>query len=60
MAGEQYTDDQIVDAIPGAIAECNFRAVIGMIHMLALRDPERARRILDSISASIDLARLLP
>ena len=60
MAGKDtsgYTDDQIAEAIPQAVADHDFRAVIGLVHMLARRDPERARRILAALNLSIDVAR---
>ena len=54
----EYTDDQIAEAIPQAVADHDFRAVIGLICLLAKRDPVRARHILTVLNLSIDVARM--
>lgn len=51
-----YTDDQIADAIPDAIRRHDFPAALSLLNMLALRDPQRTRGMLNAIHAALDLA----
>jgi hypothetical protein len=51
-----YTADQIADAIPHAIRSHDFTAAISLINILAVRDPQRARAMLNAIHAALDLA----
>lgn len=53
----EFTVEQIEAAIPLAIRDQEFTAALGLVRLLALRDPDRARATLTEIHASIELAR---
>jgi hypothetical protein len=48
----QYTIEQIESAITLALRERNFPVAISLVHMLAVRAPDRARLILDTIDVA--------
>lgn len=51
----RYTVAQIEAAIPQAIQEHDFTAVISLMNMLAVRDPQRARALLNGIHAALNI-----
>lgn len=52
-----YTAEQIEAAIPQAIRERRFTVVISLLNMLAAEEPHRARALLNSIHAALELAK---
>jgi hypothetical protein len=53
----EFTVEQIETAILRAIRDHEFTAALGLVRLLALRDPDRARATLTGIHAGIGLAR---
>lgn len=51
----EFTVEQIEAAIPLAIRDHEFTAALGLVRLLALRDPDRARVMLDMIHAGIGI-----
>jgi len=55
MTAADFTADQIVEAITLALRDRNIEAVNGLMHLLAVKDPRRAREVLDTIELGIEL-----
>jgi hypothetical protein len=47
-----WTPDQIMRGIAAALRECDFKAAVSLLHMLAVKDPESARKIHDAVMAA--------
>lgn len=56
----RYSIEQIEAAIPQAIHAQDFTAAVSLVNMLAIRDPSRARTMLNAIHAALDVARAMP
>lgn len=59
MSGSEYTADQIAAAIETALRDREVQVVPSLLKMLAVRDPQRAQAMLDTITMGIDLNRRL-
>lgn len=55
MMNDEWTADQIEEAIPGAIREANWPVLEGLLLMLAARDPLRADRMHRAMQAALEL-----
>lgn len=49
MSAPEFTPDQIEHGIACAVKERNFEVIPGLVKLLAVQDPERARRVLDEL-----------
>lgn len=47
----EFTSDQIMQGISAAIREHDFEAVVSLIKLLALQDPEQAELVYESMRA---------
>jgi hypothetical protein len=52
---DDYTADQIKDAIPEAIRRGDFEAVDGLLRLLAVTDPRAAQNVLDVIRIALEI-----
>lgn len=55
---DNYTSDQLVDAVAAALRARDLPAVVALLRRLAAIDPARAERILDAIQLTDDLSSL--
>jgi hypothetical protein len=53
----EFTDQQILDEIPHALAEGKMETVVSLIHLLALQSPDKAAEILEGIQLGFALRR---
>lgn len=53
----EFTADQIADAISKALREHEVTVIPGLIKLLALKDPTRAQAIYDTIQLGIAISR---
>lgn len=53
----RFTTDEIEAGIAGAIAAGDFEVVPGLIQLLAVRNPERAQTVLDTIELGIEISK---
>lgn len=49
MSMPDYTPDQIMHAIAGAISDHDFPATVSLLRMLAVKDPVSAQKIYDAV-----------
>jgi len=53
-----YTADQIIEGITKALQGHDVEAVPGLIRLLAIKDPHRAQKVMDTIELGIFIARI--
>lgn len=55
VSAEEFTTEQITDAIARAVREHEFDVIPGLVRLLAWRDPGLAQRVLDALHGRITL-----
>lgn len=58
LEGQQFTADEIIDAIYHALEQPDLKAVEGLTKLLAVRDPHRAEGLMDKLKIGLFLAGL--
>lgn len=54
-AASEFTDEQIINAIPHALSEGKMETVASLIQLLALQAPDKAAEILEGIQLGFTL-----
>lgn len=49
----EFTADQIMDGIAGALRDRELEVIPGLLRLLAIQDPIRARQVLDALSGQL-------
>jgi hypothetical protein len=53
--GPGPSSDEIMQALAEAIKEADFAATVALLHLLAVKDPDRARTVYDGLAVVLDL-----
>lgn len=56
LEGQQFTADEIVEAIEHALQQREIRAIEGLMKLLAVRDPRRAEEVMDTLKVGLFMA----